>query len=60
MDTRRRSSWTTPRRQCWSAWTRTGYWASEACVNEYVDLEMMDADEREGALRIGMKMRGDG
>ena len=41
-----------------SAWTRTGYWASEACVNEYVDLEMMDADEREGALRIGMKMRG--
>tara|TARA_B100000003_G_scaffold172111_2_gene159824 strand:- start:471 stop:1910 length:1440 start_codon:yes stop_codon:yes gene_type:complete len=41
-----------------SAWTRTGYWASEACVNEYVDLEMMDADEREGAVRIGMKMRG--
>ena len=41
-----------------SAWTRTGYWASEACVNEHLDLEMMDADEREGAVRIGMKMKG--
>ena len=40
-----------------SAWTRTGYWASASCVEEYLDLEVCDGGDGD-VIEITMKMKG--
>ena len=44
-----------------SAWTRSGYWAAQECVNEHLELTLRDRteeDARDGVVRMGMKLRG--
>ena len=44
-----------------SAWTRSGYWATQECVNEHLELTLRDRteeDARDGVVRMGMKLRG--
>ena len=43
-----------------SAWTRSGYWASEACANGDLDMRLIDGEDESGAVTIEMRLRRGG